>query len=485
MDKSQKPQLNKVSEFVWEVPTSFKKGMLVPARLYGSKGIVDALDMGVYDQVTNVASLPGIQNFAICMPDGHSGYGFPIGGVAAFDTEEGIISPGGIGFDINCGVRLLSTNLTIDDVKPKLKETVNSLFGKIPAGVGGKSTLRPDEKKFKDIQELGAKWCVENGYGWEKDLKSIEDNGCLTQADSSKVSQKAKSRGISQIGTLGSGNHYLEIQRVGEIFDKETANKFGIKDENQITIMIHCGSRGYGHQIGTDYLRSFNDIMPKYKLKVLDRELACAPFQSEEGQDYFKAMACAANAAFANRQMIMHNVRSAFESIFNKTAEDMEMNLVYDVAHNIAKVEKHKIDGKMKDVVVHRKGATRSFGPGRVELGEQFKETGQPVIIGGSMETGSYLLVGTDTAMDQTFGSTAHGAGRVMSRSQAKREFRGDELQKDMEKKGIFVKAVSMPGLAEEAGKAYKNISEVIDTIDKAGISRKIVRFDPIGNIKG
>lgn len=479
------PEFERKGDVIWDIPMTYKQGMRVPGRIYASEKLIKAMDLAVYDQLTNVACLPGIVNHALCMPDAHSGYGFPIGGVAAFDPNTGIISPGGIGFDINCGMRLVTTNLTLKQVQPKIKPLVDLLFQQVPAGVGCKGFVKITPQEFKKVMQNGAKWCVENGYGWDEDLERIEDYGCIEHAEPSKVSEKATSRGINQLGTLGSGNHYLEIQHAGQIFDKKTAEKFGIHSEDQICIMVHCGSRGFGHQIGTDYLKTFNDVMKKHDIRVPDPELSCAPFNSKEGQDYYHAMACAANAAFANRQVILHRIRECFHKIFEKTPEEMEMHMVYDVAHNIAKLEEHKVDGKMKKLVVHRKGATRCFGPSRTELAPMFRKTGQPVIIGGSMETGSYLLAGTDKALDETFGSTAHGSGRTMSRTQARREIRGDTLQKEMEKRGIYVRTTSYSGLAEEAGAAYKPISEVVDTMDKAGISKKIVAFKPIGNIKG
>ena len=479
-------EIKQISEVVWEIPKSYKKGMQVPARIYATKKLLQDMDAGVFDQITNVACLPGIQKYAMCMPDGHWGYGFPIGGVAAFDADNGVISPGGIGFDINCGMKLLTTNLTFKEIQPKLHLLVDTLFKTVPAGVGCKGFVKLNKQEFKEVVEDGVKWCVKNGYGWKEDLERTESNGKIEWADSSKISEKSISRGINQLGTLGSGNHYLEIQvaHAKEIFDERLAKKFGIFSD-QVVIMFHCGSRGFGHQVATDYLKTFSDVMPKYGIKVLDRELACAPFQSKEGQDYYKAMACAANMAFANRQVILHRVREAFESVFNRKAEDMEINLIYDVAHNIAKVEEHKIDGKKKKLIVHRKGATRCFGPGHPELAKIYQETGQPVIVGGSMETGSFLCVGTEKAMTETFGSTMHGSGRTMSRTKAKKMVRGENLQKEMEQHGIYVKSVSMSGLAEEAGFAYKSISEVVDTMDIAGISKKVVGLKPIGNVKG
>lgn len=480
-------KINKVNDLVWEIPKTEKEGMQVPARIYASNTLLENMDKGVFEQITNVACLPGIQKYALCMPDGHWGYGFPIGGVAAFDIDNGVISPGGIGFDINCGMRLITTNLKINEVKPRLRDLINELFRAVPAGVGSKGFLKVSISEFKEIMKRGVDWCIENGYGWPQDREQIEENGQIPGADPSKVSEKAISRGINQLGTLGSGNHYLEIQLVTieNIFDAKTANVFGIKEKDQIVIMVHCGSRGFGHQIATDYLRVFDNAMKKYGMTVRDRELACAPFKSPEGSDYYKAMVCAANSAFVNRQVITHRIRESFSKVFNTSAEKLGMEIVYDVAHNIAKIEKYKVDGKEKEFLVHRKGSTRSFGPGRKELPEIYRNVGQPVIVGGSMQTGSYLLVGTVKAMEETFGSTMHGSGRTMSRRAAKKQVRGDQLLKTMEREGIIVKAVSMPGLAEEAGIAYKDISEVVETMNTLDISKKVVRLKPIGNIKG
>ncbi len=482
------PEIVRIDEVTWELPVTYKKGMRVPARIIASEELMNAMDAGVFEQVSNIATLPGIQKYAYCMPDGHWGYGFPIGGVAAMDIKKGgVISPGGIGFDINCGMRLISTNLTIDEVKPKIKELVDALYNAVPAGVGGKGFVKITKEEFTNVMKNGAQWCLENGFATKDDIDHIEDKGKIAWADPSKVSEKAIKRGFNQIGTLGSGNHYLEIQEVreGNIYDKEAAAAFGVNKVGQIVIMVHCGSRGFGHQIGTDYLRTFLDAMPKYGIEIKDKELACAPFNSPEGQDYYKAMACAANMAFANRQVITHQIRETFAKVFGKTAEEMEMKLVYDVAHNIAKLEKYTIDGEERTLLVHRKGATRAFGPSRTkDLPEEYQKIGQPVILGGSMETGSYLLAGTEGAED-TFGSTAHGAGRTMSRSQAKREVDGRELQQKMEKDGIYVHAVTMKGLSEEAGKAYKDIDVVVDTLKQAGITKLVVALKPIGNVKG
>ncbi len=388
----------------------------------------------------------------------------------------------------NCGMRLVTTNLTFKDVKPKLRELVDLLFKTVPAGVGSKGCVKFTVPEFKKAIEEGAKWCVDHGYGWHEDLERTEEDGTMQGADNTKVSKKAIERGISQVGTLGSGNHYLEIQVVKpeNIIDKETAKVFGITQDNQIVVMFHCGSRGFGHQVATDYLNVFLSVMErKYGIRILDRELACAPFNSPEGQDYFAAMKCGLNMSFANRQVILHRIREAFSKVFGQSAEDMGMHCVYDVAHNTAKLEKHKIDGQTKEVLVHRKGATRAFGPGREEVPSIYRNVGQPVIIGGSMETGSYLLVGTEKGMSETFGSTAHGSGRTMSRTRAKNMFRGDKLQKDMERRGIYVRTASFAGLAEEAGAAYKDIDEVIDATEKAGISKKVVKLLPCANVKG
>ena len=475
--------VNRLADYVWEIPPSEKPGMVVPARIYASEPLLSAMDRGVFEQVTNVACLPGIQRYALCMPDGHWGYGFPIGGVAAFDTAEGVISPGGVGYDVNCGMRLIRTNLTLAEVQPRLERLMTELFRRVPAGVGSQGFVRLNHKEFRDVMRHGARWCIERGYGWQRDLECIEEQGCIARADSARVSEQAVTRGIGQLGTLGSGNHYLEVQVVSDdhVFDREAAIAMGIHGGDQIVVMVHCGSRGFGHQVASDYLKVFEKAMRRHGITVHDQQLACAPFRSPEGQDYFGAMNCAANAAFANRQVITHQVREAFGVVFNQSPEALGMELVYDVAHNIAKVERYP-EGEL---LVHRKGATRSFGPGRPEVPERYREVGQPVICGGSMETGSYLLVGTERAVRDTFASTMHGSGRTMSRGQAKRLIRGEALQRDMKHRGILVKAVSMSGLAEEAGLAYKDISEVVLTVDSVGITKKVAELKPIGNIKG
>ncbi|PYJ79814.1 MAG: RNA-splicing ligase RtcB [Verrucomicrobia bacterium] len=481
-------KVRKVLDTVWEIPVTYKEGMRVPARIIATEKLMREMDAAVYQQISNVATLPGITRYAFCMPDGHSGYGFPIGGVAAMDVHEGgVISPGGIGFDINCGMRLVITNLTLDDVQPHLKEIVDLLFQRVPAGVGSHGFLKISRQEFRDVVERGARWCIEHDYGWDEDLELTEENGCISGADAAKISERAIDRGYNQIGTLGSGNHYLEVQaaRPEDVRDKELAAKFGITIPNQVVVMFHCGSRGFGHQVATDYLQIFLKVMEsKYGIKVLDRELACAPFESPEGRDYFAAMKCGLNMSFANRQVILHRIREVFSEILGRSAEDLGMRMIYDVAHNTAKLEKHTVDGKEKTLLVHRKGATRAFGPGREEVAARYRDIGQPVIIGGSMETGSYLLVGTSTG-GETFFSTAHGSGRTMSRTKARKQWHGRQLQRDLEARGIYIRSTSWAGLAEEAGAAYKDIDEVIEATELAGISKPVVRFTPIGNVKG
>jgi tRNA-splicing ligase RtcB len=422
------------------------------------------------------------------MPDGHSGYGFPIGGVAAFDVNEGgVISPGGIGFDINCGMRLVLTNLTIEDVKPHLRALVDKLFRRVPAGVGSRGFVRLSKEEFRDkVAMEGSRWAVDKGYGWKEDLDRTELGGKARWADSDAVSWKAIERGFNQIGTLGSGNHYLEIQwvRPEHIFNADLAKKWGLFPD-QIVVMFHCGSRGFGHQVATDYLMQFLSVMEsKYGIKILDRELACAPFHSPEGQNYYKAMGCAVNMSFANRQVILHRVREVFAEEFGRSSEELGMHMVFDIAHNRGTFEKHEVDGKVKELIVHRKGATGCYHPGREETPELYRKDGSPVIIGGSMETGSYLLVGGPNAAE-TFCSTAHGSGRTMSRTRAKHMVNGRELIRKLEERGIYIKSVSYPGVAEEAGFAYKNIDDVVEATALAGISLPVVKLVPIGNVKG
>lgn len=480
-------ELIKVNEYVYELPRDYKKGMRVPARIYTSDILLSSMDDAVFQQLSNTAMLPGIVNHVLCMPDGHSGYGFPIGGVAAMDPDTGVISPGGIGFDINCGVRLLATSLAHHEVKPVLQKLVDTLFNRIPSGVGAEGSVKLSPNRLDDAMQMGSAWAVQNGFGTKEDLERTEENGCISEADPSKVSQRARERGKGQIGSLGSGNHYLELQVAHKenIFDKTIAEAFGINTHDQILIMIHSGSRGLGHQIASDYLKRFTSVMhSKFGITVPDRELSCAPFYSEEGQDYFKAMNCAINFAFLNRQLIMHRVREVFSEIFRKTPDDLGMKLVYDVCHNTAKLERHTIDNRGKKLLVHRKGATRAFSKGMDGIPDVYKPYGQPVIIGGSMETASYLMSGIPDSEDAFF-TTAHGSGRTLSRHKAKLLQSGRDVQRKLMEKGIYVRTSSYSGLAEEAGDAYKDIDEVVKVSEKAGLSKAVVKLIPLGNIKG
>lgn len=477
-------EIKQIAPYLWEIPPSEKPGMRVPARFYANAALKRGFDQHVLDQLTNVACLPGILKHALCMPDGHPGYGFPIGGVAAFSIQNGVISPGGIGFDINCGMRLIKTNLSQSSVQSHMQTLLDHLFKAVPAGVGGKHPLSLSKKEMAHIMRDGAQWAIQNGYGWPEDRDCIERGGKMDWADPEAVSDRATERGLEQLGTLGSGNHYLEIQVVSEIFDECAAQVFGLS-LGQIVVMFHCGSRGFGHQIATDYLMLFEQVQKKYGICSPDRQLAAAPFSSPEGQQYYQAMAAAANFAFANRQLITHHIRNVFSNIFGEEAKALGMEIIYDVAHNIAKREMHEIDGLQQEVLVHRKGATRAFGPGSPEIPKKYRHIGQPVIIGGSMETASYLLLGTQQADKQTFGSTLHGAGRVLSRRAAKNQIQGKTLSKQMAEHGILVRTASISSLAEEAGAAYKDVSEVVNTVDGAGISKKVALFRPIGNIKG
>ncbi|RLI93086.1 MAG: RNA-splicing ligase RtcB [Candidatus Altiarchaeales archaeon] len=463
---------------VWEIKD---KGSDVPVRIYATERILRSMEEGVFKQAINVSKLPGIQKASLVMPDGHYGYGFPIGGVAAFDMDSGIVSPGGVGYDINCGVRLLTTNLTVYDVKPRLRELMDSLFRNIPSGVGSKGKLRISESELDSVAVEGAKWAVEHGYGIDEDLERIEENGSIDGARPENVSRRAKDRGRPQLGTLGSGNHFLEVQRVDRIFDKKIAEKFGIFDENQITVMVHCGSRGYGHQIADDYIKVMLSAARKYNIKLPDAELACAPINSNEAKRYISAMYCAVNYAFCNREIITHWVRESFREIFR----DVEIRLVYDVCHNIAKFEEHKLDGEKKMLCVHRKGATRAFSAGRREIPKAYRDVGQPVIIPGDMGTASYVLIGTERAMNETFGSTCHGSGRVMSRHRAIKKFRGSEIKRKLEAKGQVIRATNPRVLAEEASEAYKDVDEVVRSVEISGISRPILRVSPLGVAKG
>jgi len=462
--------------------------MRVPARVIGTEKLIKTMDDAVFDQISNVACLPGVVKHAYCMPDGHFGYGFPIGGVAATDPSKGgVISPGGIGFDINCGMRLLRTNLTLEEVQPRIEPLINTLFEMVPAGVGSRGALKISKTQFAEVLEQGSRWCVKKGLGWQEDLDLTEESGCIAGADASKISSKAVDRGFHQVGTLGSGNHYLEVQIVREenVFDRKSAEAFGLDIPNQVVVMFHCGSRGFGHQVATDYLQRFLEVMgKKYGITVRDRELACAPLDSADGQDYFAAMKCCLNMAFANRQVILDRVRKAFAKVFGRSAEELGMHMIYDVSHNTAKLETHSIDGIPREVLVHRKGATRAFTGEMEDIPRRYRLLGQPVIIGGSMETGSYLLTGVKGGAE-TFFSTAHGSGRSMSRTKARKAWKGNQLLRELKHRGIYVRAASMKGLAEEAGGAYKNIDDVVEATDKAGLSKPVARFVPLGNVKG
>ncbi len=480
-------ELKKIAENIYEIPKNTKSWMRVPTRVYASDPLIEKMRQDkTFDQATNAAALPGIYSHSIVLPDGHQGYGFPIGGVAATDYETGVISPGGVGYDINCGVRVLRTNLDESDVRPRIRELIDRLFDDVPTGVGRKGKIRLESKRGVDeVLRGGARWAVENGYGWEEDLDHQEANGEIELSDPSQVSQQAKSRGFSQIGTLGSGNHFLEIQTVDDIYNEEAAKAMGITRQGQITVMIHSGSRGLGHQVCGDYIKTMTTAMRKYNLDLPDRELCSAPTTSPEGQAYLGAMSAAANYAFANRQSMMHWAREAFGKVMKTDPEDMDMKLIYDVAHNMGKVEEHDIEGKKTKVVVHRKGATRAFPPNHPETPQAYKSTGQPVIIPGTMGTASYILTGDERGMKLSFGSTAHGAGRFMSRSQAKREFFGKDVQKRLEGEGILVKATKGVVIAEEAPGAYKDVDEVVRVSDAVGIATKAVRLKPLGVIKG
>lgn len=479
--------VNKIDNCLYEIPEDYKKGMRVPARIYASYELLHHMDDAVFEQLINVAMLPGIQKYALCMPDGHSGYGFPIGGVAAVDSDDGVISPGGIGFDINCGVRFFITSVSIEEFAPKLNQIMESLFSRIPSGIGGKGIVSLSDNQFDAAMIKGARWAIENGYGVKEDLLFCEENGSIRNANPDVVSGRARERGREQVGSLGSGNHYLEFQviRNEDVLQTTIAKQLGIYGNNQISCMIHCGSRGFGHQIATDYLDKFIGVMKqKYHIDIPDRELACAPFHSKEGQAYFGAMNCAINIAFLNRQLIYHVVRDTLCQVFKKSAEELGIALIYDVCHNTAKLEHYQINGKDKKLLVHRKGATRAFTKGMKGIPDTYNDIGQPVLVGGSMQTASYILIGGDKASD-AFYSTVHGSGRIMSRQQAKKQFKGRELADSMVKSGIVIKTRSLGGLAEEAGAAYKNIDDVIDTITAAGLSIPVARMIPIGSIKG
>ncbi len=482
----EKIPLEKVNDYMWRIP-KYKSAMRVPGMVFANQALLEKMqtDRTLW-QCANVTQLPGIYKYAVTLPDGHEGYGFPIGGVAATDYNDGVISPGGVGYDINCGVRLLSTTLSEKEIRPKLAPLAETIFRNVPSGLGSRRkdfTISPSDLEKLVVE--GVQWLIDRGLGWPEDAEHCEERGHMANANPDKVSTTAKHRGLTQIGTLGSGNHFLEIQKVDKIFNEKTAKVFGIEHEGQVMVMIHCGSRGYGHQVCSDYLRVMEHAVQKYKITLPDRELACAPGNSNEAKDYIEAMACAVNYAFANRQAIMHWVRQSFQQVYHEDAAKFGLKLVYDVAHNIAKVETHKIDGGEKKVWVHRKGATRAFPAGHPDVPADYRSEGQPVLIPGSMGTSSWVLVGSEKAMDLTFGSTAHGAGRMMSRSAAKRQYWGGDIKAALEKRGIVVRAASTSVLAEEADPAYKNVDVVADVSDKIGIATKVARLVPLAVVKG
>jgi tRNA-splicing ligase RtcB len=481
-----KVKLNRLDDYRWEIPQDYKPGMRVPGIIFADSDMMETLKTDpVLEQVANVACLPGIVKASYAMPDIHWGYGFPIGGVPATAMEEGVISPGGVGFDINCGVRMLRTDLTIDEVKSKMDRLVDALFANVPTGVGAKGRLRLSDEELTEVLEKGAKWALGKGLGEKEDLEVTEEHGTLTGGDASLIGKRARERGAPQLGTLGSGNHFLEVQAVDEIYEPEIAAVMGIMEPGQVTVLIHCGSRGLGHQICDDYLKVMDAAEKKYGIKLPDRQLACAPLASEEGRNYLASLACAANFAWANRQIIAHWTRESFEVVFEKSWERLGIRQIYDVAHNIAKMETHEIDGRKMRLCVHRKGATRSFPPHSRFVPARYQEIGQPVLVPGDMGRYSFIGVGTPEAMGLTFGSACHGAGRQQSRGQAKRELKGHDLAKELREQGVVVKAMTRVGLLEEASSAYKDVAKVMRIAHKAGLVKRVARMRPLGVIKG
>ncbi len=478
--------LEKIDDYRWRIPKSYKPGMCVDGIIYANEKLLkDIRHDKALEQVANVAFLPGIVRASLAMPDIHWGYGFPIGGVAATDIEKGgVISPGGVGYDISCGVRLVKTNLKEENVRPKLKTLVAGLFNNVPAGVGSHGAIKATGKEEKEILAKGSQWAVKKGFGTEDDLDMTEEHGGMEGADPDLVSERAYERGKAQSGTLGSGNHFMEVQVIDQLYDRDLSDAFGLQ-LGQVMLMIHSGSRGLGYQVCDDSLKVMMKCLTKYNINVPDRQLACAPVESPEGKDYLAAMRAAANYAWNNRQCLMHLARMVFEKVFGESWEKLGMFLIYDVAHNIAKIEKHMVDGKEKLLCVHRKGATRAFGPGHPALPEKYKRIGQPVIIPGDMGRNSYLLVGTQKAMEETFGTTCHGAGRVKSRHEAKRTVEYHQLLKELEAKGIVVMATGHGTIVEEAPSAYKDVNEVVDVVHNAGIAKRVARMRPMGVIKG
>jgi len=486
--------LKKVGECRYEIPQDYQSEamkrqglkMRVPGRIYADERMIESITRdNAPEQVVNVATLPGIVGYSIAMPDIHHGYGFAIGGVAAFDAHDGVISPGGVGYDINCGVRLLRSDLQLDEVRPQIRKLIDTMFANIPSGVGSTSRLRLSRQDVDRVLRDGAGWAVEQGYGLPEDLTVTEEAGGIDGADPSVVSDNAKKRGAPQLGTLGAGNHFLEVQRVDAIYDADTAAAFGVTEIDQILVMIHTGSRGCGHQICTDYLELMRRANKKYGLPLVDRELSCAPASSDEAQRYFAAMKCGANYAWTNRQLIAHWIRESFESVFGKSAEQMGLRQIYDIAHNIAKLERHETLSGHREVYVHRKGATRAFGPGHPAIPEKYRHVGQPVLIPGDMGTSSYLLVGTELAMNEAFGSSCHGAGRLMSRHAAIKQLPVDKVTGELESKGIYLRAKNRRLISEEAPGAYKDIENVVDVSHQSGLARRVARLRPLGVVKG
>ncbi|MGI0051962.1 MAG: RtcB family protein [Nitrososphaeraceae archaeon] len=478
--------IEKLSEFEFKINVDDSKKMNVPVTIYADDNLILKMSEDrTLDQAVNVSTLPGVRKHVVVLPDGHEGYGFPVGGVAATDMEEGVISPGGVGYDINCGVRLLRSNLNVNQVRPHLKNLINELFNSIPSGVGSEGAIKLTRSELDELLIEGVDWAIEHGYGYKLDSEVCEEKGRMTGADPESVSDTARKRGAPQLGSLGSGNHFLEIQQIQEIFDENAAKVMGL-EKGQITVLIHCGSRGFGHQVCSDYLRYSEKSLRKYNIELIDRELACVPNNSIEGENYRKAMYSALNFAWSNRQIITHFTRKTFEKIFSSSETGLDMKLVYDVAHNIAKVERHKVDGEgMRDLVIHRKGATRAFPAGMEQVPEKYRQIGQPVIIPGSMGTASWILVGNKKSLDLSFGSTAHGAGRTMSRSAAKRSYTVEKVKAELDSKGIYVKSLTKNGIVEETPLAYKDVDSVVNVSDKLGIATKVAKLVPIGVIKG
>jgi tRNA-splicing ligase RtcB len=475
--------MKKIADCKWLIE---KQGnMRVPGIVYASDKLYEAMKSdNSLEQVRNVAHLPGIQKYSLAMPDIHWGYGFPIGGVAAMDIEDGVISPGAVGYDINCGVRVLRTNLKAPDLKKNKELLTNKIYSAVPCGVGSKSDIKLSFSTLKRVLNEGSSWAVKNGFGWDDDLEYTEENGRLEGADPEIISDRALERGQKQLGTLGSGNHFIEIQKVSEIFDEKASKIMGLELDG-ITIMIHTGSRGFGHQVCSDWVKNLRGVKSKFNIDLPDEQLICAPINSREGKDYLSAMRAAANFAWVNRQVILSRVRGSFSEIFGKSAESLGMNLIYDVAHNIAKVEEHTVEGKRKKLCVHRKGATRSFPPNHPEIPEKYKEFGQPVLIPGDMGTASYILLGTGKAMEETFGSTCHGAGRLLSRKKAIKATGGRNITGELKKKGIYVRSRSVKTIREEVPEAYKDINEVVDVVSRVGISKKVAKMIPLAVVKG